>query len=177
MTWYPAQSQTPDTEPTSPCPILIMPSTWLGRNKDQFEKSLVWLDHGFEILISCMHAIPMLYRFRHRARVFFKGAGSITDYFFGPDVALVCLLSGFCVVGISHYVAVLSKVMTSYTKLSTSLPASTLLRLVVRHSTSRVDTACFTWQEYKERPEQLIKQVIKQLYKLWFIRVIPSVTR
>ena len=30
MTWYPTQSHYPETEPNSPCPILIMPSTWLG---------------------------------------------------------------------------------------------------------------------------------------------------
>ena len=32
MTWYPNQSHYPDTEPTTPFPILIMPSTWLGSN-------------------------------------------------------------------------------------------------------------------------------------------------
>ena len=47
MTWYPTRSHYPDTEPTSPCPILIMPSTWLGSDKYQFYKSLIWLDHGF----------------------------------------------------------------------------------------------------------------------------------
>ena len=38
----------PDTEPTSHCPILIMPCTWLGSDKYQFYKSLVWLRHGFK---------------------------------------------------------------------------------------------------------------------------------
>ena len=33
MTWYPTQSHYPDTEPTSPCSILIMPSTLLGNLK------------------------------------------------------------------------------------------------------------------------------------------------
>ena len=32
MTCYPTQSHYPDTEPTSYCPILIMPNTWLGSN-------------------------------------------------------------------------------------------------------------------------------------------------
>ena len=43
MTQFPTQSHYPDTEPTSPCPILIMSSTRLGSDKYQF-KSLVWLD-------------------------------------------------------------------------------------------------------------------------------------
>ena len=59
MIWYPSQSHYPDTEPTSPCPILIMLSTWLGSYKYQFYKSLVWLDHGF----AHTHAIPVLCRF------------------------------------------------------------------------------------------------------------------
>ena len=44
MTWYPTQSQYPDTESTSPCPIRIIPNTWLGSDKYQFYKSLVWLN-------------------------------------------------------------------------------------------------------------------------------------
>ena len=44
MTWYPTQSHYPVTEPTSPCPILLMPSTKLGSNKYHFCKSLVWHD-------------------------------------------------------------------------------------------------------------------------------------
>ena len=52
MTWNLFQSYYPDNEPTSPCPILIMPSTWLGSDKYQFCKSLVWLDHGIEPTIS-----------------------------------------------------------------------------------------------------------------------------
>ena len=43
-TWFPTQSHYPDTEPTIPCLILIMPSTWLGSDKYQFYTSLVWLD-------------------------------------------------------------------------------------------------------------------------------------
>ena len=54
MTWYHTQSHYLDTEPTSPCPILIMPSTLLGSNKHQFYKLLLWLDHGFEPTISHM---------------------------------------------------------------------------------------------------------------------------
>ena len=30
------QSHYPDTEPTSPCPILLMLSNWLGSDKNQF---------------------------------------------------------------------------------------------------------------------------------------------
>ena len=44
MTQYPVQSHYPDTEPTSPSPILLRPSTMLGSNKHQFYKSPVWLD-------------------------------------------------------------------------------------------------------------------------------------
>ena len=36
ITWYPTQSHYPDTQPDSPCPTLIMPSTRLGTDKDQF---------------------------------------------------------------------------------------------------------------------------------------------
>ena len=39
------QSHYPDTEPTSPCPILLMLSANLGSDKYQFYKSLVWIDH------------------------------------------------------------------------------------------------------------------------------------
>ena len=42
MTCYPTQSHYPHTEPTSPCPILIMPSIRLGSNKYQF------LSHWFD---------------------------------------------------------------------------------------------------------------------------------
>ena len=52
-----------ETRPPAPWPditlschwansILIMPSTWLGSDKYQFDKSLIWLDHGFELTIS-----------------------------------------------------------------------------------------------------------------------------
>ena len=44
-TRYPTQSHYPDAEPTSFCPILIMPSVRLGNDKYQLQsKSLVWLD-------------------------------------------------------------------------------------------------------------------------------------
>ena len=36
ITWYPTQSHYPDTEPTSPYPLLLMPITWLGSNVYQF---------------------------------------------------------------------------------------------------------------------------------------------
>ena len=35
MTCYPTKSHYPDTEPTSPCPILMLPSIWLGSDKYQ----------------------------------------------------------------------------------------------------------------------------------------------
>ena len=38
------QSHYPDNEWTSSCPILLMLITRLGGKKDQFDKSLVWLD-------------------------------------------------------------------------------------------------------------------------------------
>ena len=46
MTWYSPQSHYPDIEKTSACLILIISSTWLGSDKYQFDKSLVWLDQG-----------------------------------------------------------------------------------------------------------------------------------
>ena len=48
MAWYLTQSHYHDTEETSPCPVLIMPSTWLVGDKYQFYASLVWLDRVFE---------------------------------------------------------------------------------------------------------------------------------
>ena len=39
MTWHPTQSHYPDTETTSPCPIVIMPSAWLQGDKVQWLKS------------------------------------------------------------------------------------------------------------------------------------------
>ena len=46
MTWYLTQSHYPDTEPISPCPILLKLSTMLGSDMDQFDKykSLVWFN-------------------------------------------------------------------------------------------------------------------------------------
>ena len=46
LTGSPTQSHYPDTESTSSCSILIIQSIWLGRDKYQFVKSLVWLDPG-----------------------------------------------------------------------------------------------------------------------------------
>ena len=42
MSWYTTQSHYPDTEPRSPCPILIIPSAWLGSDKYQL------LSHWFD---------------------------------------------------------------------------------------------------------------------------------
>ena len=47
--WYPLRSYYPNIEETSPCPILIMPSAWLGSDKYQYFKSLVWLDQGLNL--------------------------------------------------------------------------------------------------------------------------------
>ena len=44
MTWYLTQSHYPDTEPTSPCPILLIPSARLRSDKYQFDKLMVWLN-------------------------------------------------------------------------------------------------------------------------------------
>ena len=43
MIWYPTQSHYPDTEPTSPCFILIMPSTRLGSDKYTFLSHWFWV--------------------------------------------------------------------------------------------------------------------------------------
>ena len=42
--WYPTQSHYPDTELTSSCPIILMPSARLGSNKCNICMSLIWLD-------------------------------------------------------------------------------------------------------------------------------------
>ena len=44
MIQFPTQPHYPDTELTSPCPILLLLSTKLGSDKYQVYKSLVWLD-------------------------------------------------------------------------------------------------------------------------------------
>ena len=46
--WYLTQSNYPDTEPTSPCPALMMPSAWLVSDMYQF-KSFIWLDQGLNL--------------------------------------------------------------------------------------------------------------------------------
>ena len=40
MTWYHSQPHYPATDPTSFCPIVIMPNTWLGSNKSHFFKAI-----------------------------------------------------------------------------------------------------------------------------------------
>ena len=42
MSWYPTQSHYPNTEPTHPWPIVMMPSAWLGNDKYRF------LSHWFD---------------------------------------------------------------------------------------------------------------------------------
>ena len=44
MIQYPTQLHYPDTELTSPCLILLIPTAILGSDKYKFDKSLVWLD-------------------------------------------------------------------------------------------------------------------------------------
>ena len=44
MIWYPTQSHYPDTELTSPRPVLLMPNTKPGSDKYKFDKSLASLD-------------------------------------------------------------------------------------------------------------------------------------
>ena len=44
MTQYPMQSHYPDTELTSLCTTLVMPSSVLGSDRHKLYKSLVWLD-------------------------------------------------------------------------------------------------------------------------------------
>ena len=56
---YPAQSYYPDSEPTIPCPILMMHSAWLGNNKYAFFKSSVWLDEGSNQWIQILHSPNM----------------------------------------------------------------------------------------------------------------------
>ena len=46
MSWYPTHSHYSGTKPTSPCPILIMLSAWIGSDKYQFLSHLDWLDQG-----------------------------------------------------------------------------------------------------------------------------------
>ena len=47
MIWYLTWSHYPDTEPTRPCPILLMPNPRLGNDEYQLYKSFVWL--GWEL--------------------------------------------------------------------------------------------------------------------------------
>ena len=62
MTWYPTQSHYPDTEPTSSCPILIMPSAWLGSTEYRLDQDLN--PQGSDSLIS-KYRRQMLYSFGH----------------------------------------------------------------------------------------------------------------
>ena len=68
-TWYPYQSGYHDTEPISPCPILLILSTWLGSDKYQFLSH--WFDftrvrtHKVQIPISPKNGRRMLHSFGH----------------------------------------------------------------------------------------------------------------
>ena len=54
-------------KPTSLCPILIMPSIWLGSDKYQFYKSSVWLHWGLNPWSPACER-PVLYLFGHRSQ-------------------------------------------------------------------------------------------------------------
>ena len=41
----------------SPCPILIVPSAWLGSDKYHNSKSLVWLDQGSNLQLPWVHTV------------------------------------------------------------------------------------------------------------------------
>ena len=57
QTWYPIQSHYPETELTSPCPILLMPSTWLESDKYLLILSYsVWFDLGYS---ACSQICPV----------------------------------------------------------------------------------------------------------------------
>ena len=64
MTQHPIQSHYPDTELTSPCPILLISSTRLGSDKYQCNKSLVWLDREPNSWPSAGEARAVLIRLR-----------------------------------------------------------------------------------------------------------------
>ena len=49
FSWYPIRSNYLDTELTSLCSILLMPSARPGSEKYQFHKSLVWLNWGTKL--------------------------------------------------------------------------------------------------------------------------------
>ena len=51
MIWYPTQPHYPDTTVTNLCPILLMLSARLGRDKYHYNRSLVWLS-GTKLSIS-----------------------------------------------------------------------------------------------------------------------------
>ena len=67
MTQYPTQSYYPDTELTSPRPILSMQNVRLGNNRYQLYKSLHWLDREPKLPISHTRG-PCAYRFSHHAQ-------------------------------------------------------------------------------------------------------------
>ena len=80
----PAQSNYPDTEPTSPCPILITISAWPGN--DKYKLSSHWFDwtrvqtHGFE-----SHDLPPPATFCHRISELCLGAAWSPLQFFLKD--------------------------------------------------------------------------------------------
>ena len=59
----PTQSHCPDTEPTNPCPILLMPSTRLGSNKYKFYKSFSLIRPNSDV--DLQHSSCVLYRIGH----------------------------------------------------------------------------------------------------------------
>ena len=61
MTCYPSMAHYPDTQPTNPCPVLIMLSARLGSDMYQFSKSLVWLNQSSKTVRSRFE--PITFRF------------------------------------------------------------------------------------------------------------------
>ena len=65
MNWYHTQWHYPDTESTSHCPVLIMPSAWLGSDKYQVLTHCGLTLPGFEPARSKSHDIPKLIQSSH----------------------------------------------------------------------------------------------------------------
>ena len=85
-----SQSHYPDIEPSNPCAILIIPSTWLSSGKYQFDKSLAWLDQGSNPHLP--YPRPVLYPFGHRASAWIRTPdllhGKPALYWFGHCIQL-----------------------------------------------------------------------------------------
>ena len=82
MIWYPTQSHYPDTERSSTCPTLLMPSTRLGSSKYQF------LSHCFDSTrVRDSNPISQngerkLYSFGHQVGFLILGDSAIVEFEF-----------------------------------------------------------------------------------------------